>query len=369
MLGQWYTSMKESRAALKAWNRGRPNISLETAQYASEHHAQYWARWAKELVMEQQLQYSPACIPVAAVVHKDFWVAVMRAHGLPNKDPEYWYPLVAVSCMEGNLSVLDAFAQVFDASIVSQWAENFTFVHPRVVGWQLVHGHTNRKNIRDMLLVKWDQSDYFARDAMTFAQGGPVMLDWVRAWVALPDTLVSPEDGSALLARIGSLLWKASAEPGVRATGGLPTLRNGHQYRKYRNWLEGSHLAAPLVAGDALRMVHAIHLRFGMESVAMDALTNRWNDEDLQDSRVCALICARHGDKNRLPPSLSQEKWEYIVEQAKNESLLMQALEWADKKNVFSLYQAALPFFRETQAREELAQSLELGDVFNDPVF
>ncbi len=293
----------------------------------------------------------------------------MRAHGLLDNDPQYWYPLVAVSCMEGNVAVLDAFAQVFDAAIVSQWAENFSFVHPRVVGWQFEHGHTNRKNILDMLVVKWNQRDYFARDAMTFAQGGPVMLDWVKAWAALPDALVSPKDGCALLERIGSLLWKANAEPGARSKDGLPTLLNGHQYRKYRNWSDGSHLAAPLIAGDALRMVHAIHRRFGMESVVMDALTNRWSPEDLHDPRVCALLCTLHGGSSQLPSSISKEQWNRIVQQARGESLMLQALDWADKKDTFSVYQAALPFFREELARAELAQSLHLGDVFNEPVF
>ena len=165
--------MKESRAARTAWNKGRPILSLETSQYASEHHAQYWARWAKELVMEQQLQYSPASRSLAAVVHKDFWVAVMRAHGLPNKDP-----LVALSCMEGNLSVLDAFAQVFAAAIVTQWTENFSFVHPRVVGWQLGHGHRAGKDIHRALALKWEQTS-FARDAITGSQGAAVFLDWV----------------------------------------------------------------------------------------------------------------------------------------------------------------------------------------------
>ena len=377
MLGQWYTAMKESRAALKAWNKGRPILSLETSQYASEHHAQYWARWAKELVMEQQLQYSPASRSLAAVVHKDFWVAVLRAHGLPNKDPQYWYPLVALSCMEGNLSVLDAFAQVFDAGIVSQWIENFSFVHqhvhvafvhPRVVGWQLGHGHRAGKDIHRALALKWEQTS-FARDAITGSQGAAVFLDWVRACLALPDDTASAQNAVGLLACIGKDLWEAKAEPGVRGEGGMPTLRSGHQYRKHRRGFDGSHMAAPLIAGDALRVMHAAYRRFGFEPILMDALVARWSEEDLQDPRVCALLYVRYSDLPSPRPPMTDAQWATICHNAQAEPLMVQALAWGDLSNPFSLYTTALPFFRETQAREELAQSLDLGDVFNEPVF
>lgn len=377
MLGQWYNSMKESRAAHKAWNKGRPIVSLETTQYASEHHAQYWARWAKELVMEQQLQYSPASSSLAAVVHKDFWVAVMRAHGLPSKDPEYWYPLVAGSCLEGNLSVLDAFAQVFDAGIVSQWIENFSFVHqhvdvrfvhPRVVGWQIEHGQRPSNNVHRALTLKWDQTS-FSRDAMTGSQGAAVYLDWVRAWLELPDAVVSPKDAIALLARVGKDLWEAKAEPGVRGEGGMPTLRSGHQYRKHRRGFHGSHMAAPLIAGDALRVMHAAYHRFGFEPILMDALVSRWSEDDLRHPRVCALLYVRYSDLPSPRPPMTDAQWATICHNAQAEPLMVQSLAWGDLSDPFSLYQAALPFFRETQAREELAHSLDLGGVFEEPVF
>lgn len=370
MLGQWYTSMKESRAALKAWNKGRPILSLETSQYASEHHAQYWARWAKELVMEQQLQYSPASRSLAAVVHKEFWVAVMRAHGLPDNDPQYWYPLVAVSCMEGNMAVLDAFAQVFDAATVSQWAQNFSFIHPRVVGWQFEHGYTNTKNAMDLLSVQWDRSDFMARDAMTFAQGGPVMLDWVRAWTQLPDALISPQNAMALLQWAAARLRYAEAEPGIRADDGMPTLRQGHQYRKCRNWRDASHIAAPLLAGDALRMIHAIYRRFGMEAVVMDALIGRWTQEDLHDPRVCAVLYVNHVAKEGKEHPMPAEQWLRIRRAVINESLMLQALEWAmPSGDRTAMYNAALPFFRKEQAQQELAQRIDLAGLFEEPVF
>ena len=149
--------------------------------------------------------------------------------------------------MEGNLSVLDAFAQVFAAAIVTQWTENFSFVHPRVVGWQLGHGHRAGKDIHRALALKWEQTS-FARDAITGSQGAAVFLDWVRAWLALPDDTASAQNAVGLLACIGKDLWEAKAEPGVRGEGGMPTLRSGHQYRKHRRGFDGSHMAAPLIA-------------------------------------------------------------------------------------------------------------------------
>ena len=47
----------------------------------------------------------------------------------------------------------------------------------------------------------------------------------------------------------------------------------------------------------------------------------------------------------------------------------LQLLLEGDRSNPFSLYTAALPFFREDHARQELAQSLDLAGVFDEPVF
>ena len=206
-------------------------------------------------------------------------------------------------------------------------------------------------------------------DAQTGRQGGKAMLDWVKDWVLLPDGMIGPRQGYQVAAHISGLLDACLALPGPREGNGMPALVHGHGHRTYDAWQDDSHMAAPLIAGDALRVMHAAYRRFGFEPILMDALVARWSEEDLQDPRVCALLYVRYSDLPSPRPPMTDAQWATICHNAQAEPLMVQALAWGDLSNPFSLYTTALPFFRETQAREELAQSLDLGDVFNEPVF
>lgn len=287
-IGQWFKRMRSMRLARKLWNDGYPMVSTDTAQYASEHYAPIWAKWAETFCADLRITVSR--LPAAWIVHKGFWLAVMQAD---LKRKEHVTPrriLMDVASMEGNLSIIEAFAEVFGT--VEAWSEieKSTLVHPRVIAWQARNGLPSKAHVRDLAHVNRLAPDYSGWDAQEFAKGGPVMLAWVLDWVKLPDTVIDKNDGYAMVHYIQGLLDAMEAETGERGTDGMTTLKRGHEYRKHRAWTQVSHLATPIIAGTALVMLRAIYARFGFDPKLMDAASGRWSEGDLEDPHVCAIV-------------------------------------------------------------------------------
>ena len=372
-LGEWYNRFIGGRRALKAWNNGTPLLSLDTAKQASLHYAQHWVRWAGELKMAEPHQYSPVSTRLSSIVSKPFWTALMQAHGLREAPQRYWTPLLYKASMEGNLSAIEAFAEVFGLSMAVKEIEELALVHPRVVGWQAANGLLNKKHVRTLIDMNWLKPGYSGWDAQEFVQGGPVMLAWILDWVKLPDTIINEEDGYAFVRYISGLLDEMEAEPGERAADGMTTLKNGHQFRKHRVWAEVSDLATPIIAGPTLIMLRTLYKRFGFDHLLMDAVAGRWTSVDLHDARVCAIVHyinntagTREGLSWREYRDLSQGEglvWGKEIE-AKADPVIFQMLQLqANGGQSFSVYQSAIPFFRSAAEKLDSAEQFEVGSL------
>ena len=375
-LGERYDRFIGVRRALKAWDGGHPEVSLETAKYASKHYAQHWAQWAGALKMAEPIKYSPLSMRLSSVVSKPFWTAVMHTHGPRQAPQQYWNPLLTKASMEGNLSVIEAFAEVFGLSMALKEIEELTVVHPRVVGWQATNGVLSKKHVRNLIDMTWVEPAYSAWDAQEFVQGGPVMLAWILDWVKLPDTIISDDDGYAFVLYISGLLDEMDAEPGGRAADGMTTLRNGHQFRKMRVWPRVSDLATPIIAGPTLIMLRTLYERFGFDHILMDTVAGRWTREDLNDPKVCAVVHyinstaeVRQGFAWKEQSNLLQSDravWQKHIEAKADPVIVQMLLLQADGEQSFSVYQGALPSFRSSMEQLERAEQFEVGFLLAD---
>lgn len=358
MLGlrKWYSTAMDARRARKAWNGGVPLMSRETAQYASQHHAQHWVALASELQMARLYQYSPHCESIAGVVHKEFWIALMRTHNLVEKWEDYWKPLLAQACMEGNSSVIQAYADVFGFPNAFYNIDGMPLVHPRIIGWEANNGHISKKHVRNMISISQIRPGFSGWDAEEFVLGGPVMLAWVLDWVKLPGSVIDARDGHAFVQYLHGLLEEMHASAGERNDQGLAMLQAGHQYRKTRVWTQVSDLATPIIAGPTLIMLRAVYERFAFEPKLMDAMEERWCRGDLDDPLVAAVV-------NYMKPN-----WQSVGAGGSDaDSVLLTMLDLqADKNDPFSIYQAALPFFRPELAIAAVAEVYDVGPLVAD---
>lgn len=367
MLTQWYKRMQLVRRARRAWNRGVPMVSMSTARNASEAFAPYWTQWAGQLVMTYSLQYSPASTLLSAIVNKAFWVAVMQTHGLKTDSRSYWHGLIDRAAMEGNMSVIEAFSEVFDVATTLVEIQSSSFVHPRVVQWQLSHG-IKELVLADEFIKLLNSKEFSAWDAQHFAWGGPALHEWVIDWVKLPDTVITESDGAAIVQGLQNMLTFMQAEPGEReGSNKMPTLRKGHQYRKCQAFVHGSDLPTPLFADTALKMLKAVYARFDFDAQLMDAVYGRATLSDMDDARICAVVKFQIDQIIDIPDWWPSDQENKVNGNALNESVLYQVLQWdAYGVDSFSVYAAALLFFRRTAAQKAVAEveSFDAGDLF-----
>lgn len=367
ILTQWYKRLQQAFRARRAWNSGMPMVLTNTARNASEAFAPYWTRWAGQLVMASSSQYSPSTTWLSAIVNKAFWVAVMQKHGLNINRSSYWHGLISRAAMEGNLSVIEAFSEVFDVAAALVEIQASSFVHPRVIQWQLSHG-VKDPVLRGDFITLLNTEDFSAWDAQHFVWGGPALHEWVIDWVKLPDTVITESNSAAIVQGLQNMLTLMQAEPGERdAFSKSPTLREGHQYRKYRAPAHVSHLAAPLFADTALKMLKAVYARFEFDAQLMDAVYGRATLSDMDDARICAVVKFQIDQIIDVPDWWPSDQENKVNGNALNESVLYQVLQW-DGHGVdsFSVYAAALPFFRREAAQQAVAEveSFDAVDLF-----
>lgn len=368
MLIQWYKHRLLSWRARHAWNRGVPMVSMSTARNASEAFAPYWTQWAGQLNMTCSLQYSPVSTLLSAIVNKEFWIAVMQTHGLKT-DRSYWHDLISRAAMEGNLSVVEAFSEVFDVAAALAEIQASSFVHPRVIQWQLLHGDKDQV-FKDAFTKLLNSKECSAWDAQHFVWGGPALQEWVLDWVKLPDTVINECEGYAIVQVLQNMLTFMQADPGERDVGSkMPTLREGHQYRKCRAPVHVSDLAAPLFADTILTMLKAVYSRFDFEAPLMDAVCGRSTLSDMDDARVCAVVNIQVNQIIVRPDWWPIEQRHKVEEHALTESVLSHVLQWhvedLDSFSVvhsfsFSFYAAALPFFRRAAPQQAVTESFDV---------
>lgn len=373
-IGQWYADRRSVNKAEKAWNNGVPLLSEENVQYASLHHAQHWVQWAGKLEMARYYEYSPQSPEVTRIVHQNFWLAMMAAHGA--QQALYWDNAVRTAGMEGNLSIIEAYAQTFGLSTALDAVEKFGVLHPRVIGWQAENGMVSKTHVHALVDLNEQIPRFSGWDAQEFVKGGPALLSWILDWVELPDAVINARDGYAMSRYISEVIDAMDAEAGERAADGTSTLKNGHQYRKTRVWTKVSDLATPVIAGPALVMLRSLYQRFGFDPMLMDAILGRWTEGDTADPRVCSVLHYMDVEKMGLPGmswrghmaegETERNAWRSTIE-SRADTVLFHMLELqADRHDNLSIYQAALPFFRPKLALQAVAEQYDVGALVAD---
>ena len=99
-----------------------------------EHYAPIWVKWADTFFSNQRL-LSVKHIPAACIVHKDFWVAVIQADFKMNRPLTLRRVLVGIASMEGNLSIIEAFAEVFGTAEAWAFCQRFENFLRRLIFW------------------------------------------------------------------------------------------------------------------------------------------------------------------------------------------------------------------------------------------
>lgn len=351
----WFEQWRQKREARRAWDNGRAYVVAATAEMVSKQYASHWAGWANELGMSDPRKYSPYSEHLARVNHADFWAKAM--HRGPTKERVvYWAPLLERACMEGNLSVVHAFAGIEGGPRAAQLIDAFRWLHPRVVTWQMEQGVDSRQHTNDLHLTMEWPSKFTGYDAKLYAFGGPVVQEWVSEMLRWPDDVLTPYDGYRLGRLMQQWLERGEVSPTARDDEGRSCVSKEGSYRPIRPWYNPSDLEPVLYADQAMDMFNAVCKRFGFEHKLMDAISGRWTPEDLQDPRVCAVIDflyranVKTGIAWRSFSEYSEDsshEMHGISKLARTEPVLCSALElMAEPGEAWSIYQTAIGFFR-----------------------